>query len=364
MATIHAKKTRTGKAVYQVRIRLTGRAPLCQTFDRKTDAKEWATKTEAEMRRRRAFGGRRTVGEAIEHYRAHALGSLAPSEVRNRERQLGWWQERLGERLIEALGPGEAREMLRGLEGRKVATVNRYRAALSAVLSFVVDEEWIEVNPLHGSRRRNRPKAEREEERDREVTAEEWTRLRAACKRSPDPRLYALVVCAYASGAREGELMELERKRIELRPLVYDPESGGQRVGVPRAEVLDTKNGTSRILYFPGEAAELIREMCQRPILSRFVFAAEGDPAARVPVFPTQAWRYWRAKAEVEDLRFHDLRHSWACRLLDSGATLPQLMILGGWKTASMVRRYASRSQRHGSDAVEAMHVRMSRELT
>jgi integrase len=83
-----------------------------------------------------------------------------------------------------------------------------------------------------------------------------------------------------------------------------------------------------------------------------------------VPVFPTQAWRYWRRKAGIEDVRFHDLRHSWACRLLDSGATLPQLMILGGWKTANMVRRYASRSQRHGSDAVEAMHARMSRELT
>jgi integrase len=157
--------------------------------------------------------------------------------------------------------------------------------------------------------------------------------------------------------------MALERKRIELRPKVYDAESGGQRVGVPRAEVLDTKNGTSRILYFPGEAGQVLSEMMfQRGVLSRFVFAAAGDPPDRVPVFPTQAWRYWRAKAGVEDVRFHDLRHSWACRLLDSGATLPQLMILGGWKTASMVRRYASRSQRHGSDAVEAMHMRMARD--
>jgi hypothetical protein len=29
-----------------------------------------------------------------------------------------------------------------------------------------------------------------------------------------------------------------------------------------------------------------------------------------------------------------------------------------------MVRRYAARAQRHGSDAVEAMHARMSRDLT
>jgi hypothetical protein len=93
------------------------------------------------------------------------------------------------------------------LEGRKVATLNRYRAALSAVLSFVVEEEWLAGNPLHGRRRRHRPLAEREEERDREVSLEEWDRLRAACRKCEDSRLYVLVVCAHASGARQGELM-------------------------------------------------------------------------------------------------------------------------------------------------------------
>jgi integrase len=253
MATIRMRKGKNGRATYLVQIRLTGKPSVSKTFDRRTDAKKWAAKKESDMRFNRALGGRRTVAEAIEHYRKHQLSSLAPAHIVNRERHLAWWQERLGRVPVEDLGQGHVREHLRTLDGRKVATLNRYRAALSAVLSFVVEEEWLAGNPLHG-RRRHRALAEREEERDREVTPEEWQRLLASCRQCEDPRLYALVVCAHASGARQGELMGMEWRRLDLNPIVFDPETREPRRGVPRCEVVDTKNGTSRILYFPGEA--------------------------------------------------------------------------------------------------------------
>lgn len=359
MATIRKRKGKEGRTRYLVQIRLTGKPSVSKSFDRLTDAKAWASRTESEMRRNRILGGRRTVAEVIEHYRAHQLATLAPAHIVHRERQLRWWKERVGGVSLEDFGPGHVREHLRTLEGRKVATLNRYQAAISAVLSFVVEEEWLSGNPLHGRRRRHRSLSEREEERDREVTPEEWERLREVCRRCEDPRLFALAVCAHASGARQGELLGMEWRRLELRPTVLDPATGERRPGVPRCEVVDTKNGVSRVLYFPGEAGEILRVMRASAVLSRFVFARPGDPADAEPKFPGHAWRHWRDKAGLSDVRFHDLRHTWACEMLDSGATLAQLMILGGWKTASMVRRYASRAQRHGSDAVEARHARM-----
>ncbi len=359
MPTIRKRSGRDGRTTYSVQIRLAGKPSVAKTFGRLTDARAWAAKTESQMRRNRDLGGRQTVGAAIDHYRAHQLGTLAPAHIVHRERQLAWWRERVGRVLLEDFGPSHVREHLRTLEGRKVATLNRYRAAISAVLSFVVEEEWLSANPLHGRRRRHRSLAEREEERDREVTSEELERLRASCRRCDDQRLYVLFVCAHASGARQGELMGMEWRRLELKPLVLDAETGRRRQGVPRCEVVDTKNGTSRVLYFPGEAGELLGTLRASPVLSRFVFACPGDASDREPKFPDHAWRYWRDKAGLSDVRFHDLRHTWACEMLDSGATLAQLMILGGWKTASMVRRYAARAQRHGSDAVEARHARM-----
>jgi len=67
---------RDGKPTYLVQIRLTGKPSVAKTFERRTDAKEWAAKTEAEMRRSRALGGRRTVAEAIDHY---SPGEVPPS---------------------------------------------------------------------------------------------------------------------------------------------------------------------------------------------------------------------------------------------------------------------------------------------
>ena len=358
MATIEERSKDDGSVVYRVKIRLKGRPQVSETFQRKTDARIWAQRTESELRRSRLLGLRRTVGQAVDHYLQHELVLLAESEKRHRIRHLGWWRDRLGSRLLEEIGPADAREALRALGDRKIATVNRYRAALSAVLSVAVEEEWIASHPLRRARRRKRPNAEREAERDREVTREEMEGLKTACRRSEDSRLYALVVCAYASGAREGELMRMEWQRAELTPTILDTITRETRPGVPRVEVVATKNGASRMLYFPGEAGELLRELRLQAPLNPYIFASQGMPLEQVPSFPTQAWRYWRGKAGLSDLRFHDLRPSWACNLLDSGATLAQLIILGGWKSANMVRRYAARAQRHGSDAVEVMHRR------
>ena len=45
--------------------------------------------------------------------------------------------------------------------------------------------------------------------------------------------------------------------------------------------------------------------------------------------------------AKVGPCRWHDLRHSWASWAVQSGVTLQQLMLLGGWRSFSMVLRYA-----------------------
>lgn len=73
-----------------------------------------------------------------------------------------------------------------------------------------------------------------------------------------------------------------------------------------------------------------------------------------MPTLPYGAFRYAKKRAQIEDLRFHDLRAAWAQNLLDTGGVSDaNAMILGGWKSVGMVRRYAKRAHRHGMAAVE-----------
>lgn len=342
MATYEKRTARDGATYYRIRIR--GR---WQSFKPSTmaAARRWATEREAAIRsgRESASGADFPFTRAVERYLTSELSRLADSEQPNRRRHLDWWSSRLGALPVREVTRALVDDELRGLTRLTPATRNRYRAALSAVLSAAVEWEWLAVNPLHRHSRRKRPKGDRERERERVLDAEERERLFAECRRSAVPSLYPLVACAYASGARQGELLGIQWGDLRW------PANGAVF-----AEVVDTKNGDARVIYFPGVGGEALRELARTPRMSRYVFARHVDGTRR-PGFPAMGWRRALERAGIRDLRFHDLRHCWACNLLDSGATLPQLMILGGWRSPAMVRRYASRAQRHGSEAVEAL---------
>src|SRR5262249_14124730 len=138
--------------------------------------------------------------------------------------------------------------------------------------------------------RRKKGKGEREKPREREEDADEMARLRRECEASRDPRLVPLMVCALASGAREGELMRLRWQDVELEPIDYDAATGTRKPGVPRAKTLDAKNGDDRVLYFPGEAGEVLRRLAPNRFRSPFVFADLAEPQQE-PRFPHSAWR-------------------------------------------------------------------------
>jgi integrase len=60
-------------------------------------------------------------------------------------------------------------------------------------------------------------------------------------------------------------------------------------------------------------------------------------------------------KSGIAKLRFHDLRHTFASRLVQGGADLFSVQKLGRWKNISMVMRYAHHQPESLRSAIEVM---------
>jgi integrase len=204
-------------------------------------------------------------------------------------------------------------------KGNKAATVNRYLATIRNLLRTARDEwQWLDHIPkirlLSG-----------EVERDRWLTKEEAERLISVCP----PHLAAVVQFALATGCRAREILGLEWNRVDLNR--------------ETAWLNQTKNGTPRGVPLNKSAINVLQEQVGKH--SRFCFTYNGEPI-RYNI-TNHAWIAALKKAGLEDFRFHDLRHTWASWHRQSGTSCDELKELGGWKTRSMVDRYAKFATEH-----------------
>lgn len=197
--------------------------------------------------------------------------------------------------------------------GNKIATLNRHLAVTRAILRMARDEwQWIDTMPkirlLSG-----------EVERDRWLTREEADALIEASS----PHLAAMIRFALATGCRAREITGLEWKRVDLNR--------------GTAWLDKTKNGTPRGVPLNADAKAVLEALeGDHP---QYVFTYQGQPIKTA--ITNNAWYNAVKKAGLFDLRFHDLRHTWASWHRQAGTTCDELKDLGGWKSRSMVDRYA-----------------------
>jgi len=81
-----------------------------------------------------------------------------------------------------------------------------------------------------------------------------------------------------------------------------------------------------------------------------YVFTVNGDPVKDIKTAFNAAMK----RAEIENFRFHDLRHTFASQLILKGGTLKDVQELLGHKT--MTLRYAHLTQEHKKNAVNLLN--------
>lgn len=301
----------------------------CRTEDEQ-QALEYHDRLKAEIWRGRVIGDRvrRTIVEGIERYlKEHEHKRSAKDDLR-----IGvWWMKQFSKREVKFLDevkPDVVRDIRDAEVGRKTArgpvkpaTVNRKVAFLRSVVNAAAKEwEWLDAAPkfrlLPG-----------EVERRRFLEPHEVLRL---VKALPTP-YSAMALFAVSTGLRRGNVIGLRWDQVNLsKRVIQFPE-----------QVM--KNGLPFTLTLNETAVEVLRARMGKH--QELVFT--HDDGRRVVEVPSKMWAKATQTAGLEDVRWHDLRHTWASLLRQAGVGLDDLQELGGWESRLMVQRYAHLNLEH-----------------
>ena len=136
------------------------------------------------------------------------------------------------------------------------------------------------------------------------------------------PHAAAGLRLALFTGARSGEVTALQWRHV-----YWD-----RRI----AQLPDSKTNEPRTIHLSGAAIAVLRSV---PRVGKFVVAGakDGEPLKNL----TRAWIVTRAYAGLEDVRLHDLRHSYASLAAGRGVSLQMIGKLLGHKVAATTLRYA-----------------------
>jgi integrase len=214
-------------------------------------------------------------------------------------------------------------------EEAAAATINRQVALLRKVLALAIDVGKIDSNPLRGIKLLAEAAA-----RQPTLEQEDEARLIAAC---PAWLAWAVHLALY-TGCRQGELLALRWKHVDFTGMALIIE--------------DSKSGESRRVFL---SKGLIAELRKRRGLPEG--AVITLPNGRLPNANVTCKAFKRAATSIgrRDLRFHDLRHVAGSRLLDAGASLPDVATVLGHKTLAIARRYAHSSPNRLRELMDRM---------
>ena len=278
------------------------------------------------------------------------LPSVTPDMVRQWHHELGRQlaDDAEGERQrLAATGRTPSRSTVRDGSARQAQAYRLLRAAMRTAYQdgLIVDQPC----RLEGAGR-PRMTAARAEHRvaDRILTPQQIADVAAAMP----SRYRALVLAGAWSGLRQGELLALRRRDLDLAatPAILHVRRRIRRTDAGEYEVDSPKSGASiRSVAIPGPLTEALRAH-----LAEFVPAGQdallfttvnGTTPARSNLSAT--FRRALAHSGAPEVRFHDLRHTAQVLAAESGATTAELMARMGHSTSAAAEIYMhARSER------------------
>lgn len=277
----------------------------------------------------------KTLGDLLNKYlREHSTPNKSASSVKNDTAMVEEMKAFFGDVLLQDVTPSLISAYKTKCREKRLAaaTINHRRTLLRHAFNLAIREwQWCTENPVE---RVSRDKVKNE--RDRWLTLEEEQTLLKCCVLHPSRKenridpvywLQEIVLFALNTGMRQDEILSLEWPNVDLfRKTIL---------------VVKSKNGEKRTIPMNQRVFELLKAKARaNQNNDKIVFASEaGTKILRRNLM--RAFYNARNRAKIIDFHFHDLRHTFATRLAQSGIDLYMISKLLGHKDIKMTQRYS-----------------------
>ena len=313
----------------------------------------------AQRVQRPSSGSDITVGQLCDEYLAFINDPRNPDRPRdlvNPPKRLSIIRKAFGERAADSITGAEIEQWLRS-KGRKPATLNRYKSVFSSLYRIPIKHNRLTINPI-----RSIPHFKVQTSNARYMTQSEQKRLEAVLARwieeCPDVhrqtklklRCHPIeLTVAIKTGLRKGnqyrmrwEHVDLEARSINLPPSMTKQ---GKALNIPINN--DVYRALIELKSIQAELAPLQKADSTRMKSDGRVFNISEN---------REWWNAALVQADIQNLRWHDLRHTFASRLVQKGQSLSVVKDLCGHSSITMTQRYAHLNQSILHDAVAVLN--------
>jgi site-specific recombinase XerD len=215
------------------------------------------------------------------------------------------------------------------LERNQAGTVSIAFRAVRPFFKWLVDEDEIDRSPMDKMRTPTPPLNPPAVLSDVEIG-----RLLAACRGTDflSRRDLAMLSLMLDTGLRRGELAGMTVGDLNL----------GQMVGFIEASTSKSRRG--RAVAFGPMTAKAITRYLRHPKAPRDRHEPLWRARTGMPLTGNEVYHTIRRRAAQAGIKVHphQLRHTWASRMLGSGHSEGDVMALGGWSDRSMLNRYGA----------------------
>ncbi|HKQ06193.1 MAG TPA: site-specific integrase [Blastocatellia bacterium] len=238
-------------------------------------------------------------------------------------------QDYFGKRKLRAITHGDI-ERFRAIrlqtktrhgKQRSIATVNRELSLLRRIFNVAARSGWIIKNPFYGSVSLITPGDEKP--RERTITKQEEERLLEACI-GPRAHLRPIIICALDTGMRRGEIFKLQWSDIDFDSRIITVRAFNTKTMRERQVAI-----TERLF---SELEALYEVSTKQP--EALCFGISDNVK--------KSFNTVRKGAGLSDVRFHDLRHTHATRLVAAQMPLSEVGRMLGHTQANTTYRYVN----------------------